>query len=136
MKTDKKNFAVMLIDDNAIDNMIHAKVIANSDIAEVTYNHHSGPSAIEFLKNIAKIPACEGQNLLPSYVFLDLDMPLMDGFQFMAEFEKLNEKIIKDIKIVLLTASINASDKEYPKRFKNFYRYINKPLSILEIADL
>jgi CheY-like chemotaxis protein len=126
----------MLIDDNAIDNMIHAKVIEKSDIAEVTYNHHSGPSAIEFLKNIAKIPTSEGKDILPSYVFLDLDMPLMDGFQFMAEFEKMDDKIIKDIKIVMLTASINANDKEYPKRFKNFYRYINKPLSIKKIAEL
>jgi CheY-like chemotaxis protein len=136
MNTEKKNFAVMLIDDNAIDNMIHAKVINKSDIAEVIYNHHSGSSAIEFLKNIAKIPTDEGKTILPSYVFLDLDMPLMDGFQFMAELDRLDQEIIKDIKIVLLTASVNESDKEYPKRFTNFYKYINKPLSVQKIAEL
>ena len=126
----------MLIDDNAIDNMIHAKVINKSGIAEVIYNHHSGSSAIEFIKNVAKIPVRAGETILPTYVFLDLDMPLMDGFQFMAEFDKLDQEIIKDIKIVLLTASVNENDKEYPKRFTNFYKYINKPLSVHKIADL
>ena len=128
-------FSVMLIDDNAIDNMIQSKIIEKSEIAEVIFNHHSAPSAIECLKNLTKIPN-EGKRLLPSYIFLDLDMPLMDGFQFMAEFDKLDSKLKDGIQIVLLTASVNSRDKEYPKKFENFHKYLNKPLSVQKIAEL
>lgn len=126
----------MLIDDNAIDNMIHTKVIEKSEVSEVVFNHSSAQSAIEFLKNINKIPEIEGKRILPEIIFLDLDMPMMNGFQFMTEFEQLDEKIRKGVRIVLLTASVNSRDKEFPQKFENFHLYLNKPLSVQNILDL
>ncbi len=125
----------MLIDDNAIDNMIHTRILENSGVTEVIFNHHSAPSAIECLKNLVKIPI-EGNRLLPAYIFLDLDMPLMNGFQFMAEFDKLDKTIKDGVKIVLLTASQNSSDQVHASKFANFHKYLNKPLSIQKIKDL
>jgi len=132
---EEQPYTVMLIDDNAIDNMIHTKVLERSRLSTVIFNHNSAQSAIECIKNLAKIPDV-GKQLMPSYIFLDLDMPLMDGFQFMAELDNLNENIKEGIKVVLLTASQNVNDKEYPTKFKNFHKYLNKPLSIQKIEEL
>ena len=85
---DSKYYAVMLIDDNEIDNLINQKMIEASGITEHIYTHTGARSAIEFLKNMEKLRDT-GKNVLPEMIFLDIDMPLMDGFQFLDEFEKL-----------------------------------------------
>ncbi len=82
--------AVMLIDDNEIDNLINQKMIEAANIADNIYIHTGARSAIEFLKNVEKLEKA-GHELLPGIIFLDIDMPLMDGFQFLDEFDKLSE---------------------------------------------
>ena len=89
--TNESNFyAVMLIDDNEIDNLINQKMIEAASITKYIYTHTGARSAIEFLKNIEKLEGVTDQ-ILPDVIFLDIDMPLMDGFQFLDEFEKLRE---------------------------------------------
>jgi CheY-like chemotaxis protein len=74
-----KYHTIMLIDDNEIDNLINQKIIESSSIAKHIFTHTSGKSAIEFLKNMEKL-ASRIENVLPEIIFLDIDMPLMDGF--------------------------------------------------------
>ncbi|MGB4973973.1 MAG: response regulator, partial [Cyclobacteriaceae bacterium] len=67
--------------------------------------------------------------VLPDVIFLDIDMPLMDGFQFLDEFEKLTSNTKKSCKIVMLTSSINPQDFDRSKKYSNVKLYLNKPLS-------
>jgi len=117
----------MLIDDNEIDNLINQKMIEAASIAENIYTHTGAKSAIEFLKNMEKMELAD--KVLPDVIFLDIDMPLMDGFQFLDEFENLSPITRKKCKIVMLTSSINPQDFNRSKKYPNVRLYLNKPLS-------
>ncbi|MDH5381422.1 MAG: response regulator [Cyclobacteriaceae bacterium] len=119
---------IMLIDDNEIDNLINQKMIEASGIAETIYTHTGAKSAIELLKNLEKLDKVSDE-VLPDVIFLDIDMPLMDGFQFLDEFFKLNDKTQKKCKIIILTSSINPQDVNKSKNYPNVKNYLNKPLT-------
>lgn len=130
----KKYRTVMLIDDNEIDNLINQKMIEAAAVTENIYTHTGAKSAIEFLKNMEKLDMAD--QVLPDVIFLDIDMPLMDGFQFLDEFEKLTNTTKKKCKIVMLTSSINPQDFNRSKKYENVKLYLNKPLSHDSIAKL
>ena len=131
---EKKYRTVMLIDDNEIDNLINQKMIEAASITENIYTHTGANSAIEFLKNMEKLDVAD--KVLPDVIFLDIDMPLMDGFQFLDEFEKLTNTAKKKCKIVMLTSSINPQDFNRSKKYENVKLYLNKPLSHESITKL
>ena len=132
--TGKKYRTVMLIDDNEIDNLINQKMIEAASITENIYTHTGAKSAIEFLKNMERLDVAD--KVLPDIIFLDIDMPLMDGFQFLEEFEKLTSTAKKKCKIVMLTSSINPQDFSRSKKYENVKLYLNKPLTHENIIKL
>lgn len=127
--------AVMLIDDNEIDNFINLKMLENTFFSERIFVHTNGKSALEFLQNLVR----QGQKdeiLFPEIIFLDLNMPVMDGYQFADEFEKIQNSFIERTKIVVLTTSLNLQDVEKSKKYSRIIKYINKPLTKLSLESI
>lgn len=119
---------VMLIDDSEIDNFINQKIIESNYFAEKIYVNTSGISALEFLKNLAVNEDLMAQ-LMPKVIFIDLNMPLMDGFQFISQFMKLPPQLTKQTKLVILTSSFNPEDREKANQLYKDVLFLNKPLT-------
>lgn len=129
MKKPQSQFStVMLVDDNEIDNFINQKMIEGCNFAEKVYVHTSGRSALEFLQNIERNKDFP-RELIPQVIFLDISMPIMDGFQFLDEFQKLSNQITQNVKIMLLTSSINPLDQQKSSNIPSIANYMNKPLT-------
>ncbi len=129
MKTLKSRYSsIMLIDDNEIDNFINQKMMESCNFSENIHIYTSGKSALEYLKNMERIQ--DGSKLTtPELIFLDINMPVLDGFQFVEEFEKLDKKFISATKIIMLTSSIDPDDHAKSKLFSSIHDYVIKPLS-------
>jgi CheY-like chemotaxis protein len=130
-----KHKIAMLIDDNDLDNMINQKILEANNFAEIIYVNSSSMSALEFLKNLEASGALTDQ-LLPDYIFVDLNMPIMDGVQFIDLFYKQNKSILKKCKLVVLTSSINPNDKIKVSNLDPKIPFINKPLTSEILSSL
>ncbi len=127
--------AVMLIDDNDIDNFINEKIIKDCYFAENVYIHSNTNSALAFLKKMLQTNNLT-KELIPAYIFLDINMPIMDGFYFLEEFEKLPTELKSFIKITMLTPSSNLLDVEKALKYKQVLSFLHKPLTESDLENL
>ncbi len=115
---------VMLIDEDEIDNIINQKIIESNNFSEKVQVFQTGSEALDFLRNNSK----NAENL-PDLIFLDINMPIMDGFQFLEEFEKLDNEILDKSKIIMLSSSISPRDIDRAASNRFVKKYLNKPLN-------
>ncbi len=115
---------VMLVDDNDTDNFISKRIIEITKFAKRIEVKNSGKSALEYLENEQFNP-----HNLPDIIFLDINMPIVDGFVFLFEFEMFPEEVKNKCKIVILSSSDNKRDIE--KIVDNDYvvKFVTKPLT-------
>ncbi len=124
-KQNYKHRYAMLIDDNDLDNFINQKMLESNLFAQNIYINTSCLSALEFLNNILRADAA----FFPEVIFIDLNMPIMDGFQFIQTLFKNDASIADKTKLVILTTSLNPADKEKAKDFSDKIVFLNKPLN-------
>ena len=119
-----KHKAVMLIDDNDIDNFINERMITTNSFSKMVIVKNSGESALQFLRD-----NCENADVLPQVIFLDLNMPVMDGFAFLEEYESLPASIRTSCKVIVLSSSISPEDINRASTNQYVVKYVNKPLN-------
>lgn len=136
MKKPKAKYpTVMLVDDNEIDNFINQKMIEATDFSEKIFTYTSGKSALEFLKNLEKNKELI-DILVPDYIFLDINMPVMDGFEFLEAYEQLPVELQASIIVVMLTSSLHKKDMKRAQANKSLKGFIHKPLSKEEMKKI
>jgi CheY-like chemotaxis protein len=130
----KKLNCVLLVDDNDSDNFIHRRVLEKSGITNHVEIAMNGQEALEFLTTKAKSGHLEGSYTQPELIFLDINMPVMDGWEFLEEYRKLKDIQKGKVVFVMLTTSLNPSDKVKAEKLLEPDCFHFKPLT-LEMID-
>ena len=94
--------SILLVDDDHVNNFVTEQLIRKSGIAKDIKAVRNGEEALTYLS--------EEINYCPDLILLDINMPEMDGINFLKNFKKM--VLDKSIKIILLTSSVNPKDKE------------------------
>lgn len=115
---------IWVIDDDAIYQIIVNKIIQRSEMFSVISAFKNGKDAIEALQN-----SLGNIELLPDIVLLDINMPIMDGWEFMEEMGQLKPQINKQIIIYIVSSSIAAEDKNKSKTYPDILGYLSKPIT-------
>jgi two-component system, NarL family, nitrate/nitrite response regulator NarL len=119
----------MLIDDSDIDLFIHRRFLELCNFSRELVTYRSAESALEWLRNL-------NGDRPPNVIFLDLNMPVVDGFSFLNLFNQLPEKIRNHTRIVVLTSSNSVTDREQVFLYKNVIQMITKPIKQSDIDAL
>ncbi len=120
---------VILIDDSDIDLIIQRRFLEVFNFTTELVQYRSAEEALDFLR------ALNG-NAPPDVIFLDLNMPEMDGFDFLDDFKTLPENIKNNTKIVVLSSSTNVKDRNEAFENKNVIHFITKPIKQTDIEDV
>ncbi len=113
----------MVVDDDEIDGFITKKMIEENHFSELLISHLDAQSALDYLKTNDT-----NADELPSIIFLDIIMPVMDGFGFLEEFDTMNDLIHQQCKIVLLSTSESFQDLNKANKNKYVSKFLTKPL--------
>ena len=119
----KKLNCILLIDDDEATNFINKAVIRHLDCAETVVAVESADEALDFLKE--KI---EDSYQHPDLILLDINMPSMNGWEFLEEYKKLNHLQQAKFVIIMLTASLNPDDKSKADSIEVLDGFERKPL--------
>ncbi len=120
-----------LVDDDDIFVFLTTKIIEQTNLVDLIKGFGNGLDAINFLKeNKNNVDA------LPDIILLDLSMPIMNGWQFLEEYNKLNPTIGKKITIYICSSSISPDDITRAKTISEVSDYIIKPITKDKLIDL
>lgn len=120
----KKINTLFIVDDDAIYQLLVRKIVQSTNFVNRIERFFNGLEAIEHLKTIQG-----ASEELPDIIFLDLFMPVMDGWGFLEEYLTLSPRLDKKITIYIISSSIDPADIEKARAINAVTDYIVKPLT-------
>lgn len=122
---------VLLIDDNEIDLKINAKLISLSGFSNDIIVCKSGEEGINFLKKNIGEPAN-----WPDFILLDIQMPEMDGFEFLEIYRQLPENLLANCKLAILSSTLDFGDIMKAEANPLVLKLFKKPLNLTEFKEV
>ena len=128
--------AIMLIDDDFSTSRFHQIVIESLQITKKIIFAKNGKQALDYLLSSGEYVKKMADFIQPELIFIDLNMPVMDGFRFLELYTKTEEFKKSNPKIIVLSTSLIPEEKQKIEENKNIYKFLNKPLTKTIIIDL
>ncbi len=132
MNTVDKPVSILLVDDDEINNFISIKLIKKAVDNTAISACLNGRFAIEELVEIQK----NNPSLLPDFILLDINMPIMNGWEFLDEYKRLNLDPLGKSKIYIISSSVFSNDINKARSYPLVKNFISKPLSVEKIKEM
>ena len=123
--------SILLVDDDEVSNFLSDIIIRDTIEIEEINTCMNGQEALDFLENNIKMP-----NALPDVIFLDLNMPVMDGWDFLRAYKKLSKSLGKKILVFILSSSVYREDIEFARSFEEVAGFLTKPLTPEQVLHI
>jgi len=132
MSISNRAVSILLVDDDEINNFISIKLIRKALFnAEITACLN-GKFAIDQLVEMQR----KGADKLPDYILLDINMPIMNGWEFLDEYKRLNIDPLGKTKIYIISSSVFSNDINKARSYPLVKSFISKPLSVDKIKEM
>lgn len=131
----KKVNCILLVDDSPADNEFHRIHLTKAGVCNHIRVAYDGAMALEYIENSAK-KGNESDYPKANLIFLDINMPRVNGFEFLEAYQKLDEKLKSEIVIVMLTTSLNPDDEKRAMATKEVTEFHSKPLTDRSIKEI
>ncbi|HEY3405793.1 MAG TPA: response regulator [Ohtaekwangia sp.] len=122
---------IALVDDDQIFQLTASRTIKSTQLTDRILQFENGEEALDFLRNNLK-----NTDNLPDYIFLDINMPFVDGWMFMEDYIGLKNQLPKDILIYMVSSSIDPRDMNRAKQNPEIKQYIIKPVTREKFIEL
>ena len=127
----KKLLKMSIVDDDRIYIFGLSKLVEMNDFCQELQVFNNGKEALDnFLQDI------EAGNELPEVILLDINMPVMDGWEFLDEYVKVKHKIKNKVKIYMVSSSVNLSDIDRAKTYDDIVDYVIKPIKSSDLQKI
>jgi len=122
---------ILLVDDDELYLYLMEKTIHQLSEELVVSSFTDGEQAVEY------ITQCTKEKIdLPEVIFLDINMPFLDGWGFLSEFKKLKPKLAHQINIYMVSSSMRESDIRRASHFEELTGYVIKPVNKAQLAEI
>lgn len=115
---------VALVDDDKIFQLTASKTIKALQLSDNILQFENGEDALKYLVDNAM-----NSSALPDYIFLDINMPFVDGWMFMQDYAALKHELAKDIAIFMVSSSIDPRDIHRARSLPDVQEYVVKPVT-------
>ncbi len=127
----KEPLHILIIDDDEINNFIAAKLIDKIPLKSKVNTCLNGQEGINYLKSMLT-----NQDEFPDIIFLDINMPIMNGWDFLEEYDQIKNQINKPVFINMLSSSVYNDDISKADAYETVNKFISKPLTVDKIKNL
>lgn len=121
----------LIIDDSEMDLLVNQMIIKTTNFSKETITKSNGKEGLNYLYELLR----DNPEALPDLILLDINMPEMNGFEFLNEFEQ-DSTLLKCCKIIIISSSEDMEDLQKAAQFKSVANYLVKPLEVATLKKI